>query len=302
MVTIVYSPTCVNHRVSRSHPERPERVTVCAEALEHYDFNPPLTWVAPRPATLQELSWIHTPSYIAQVEALARRGGGMLDADTAVSTGSYEVALLTAGGWLVGVDHVLDQQQSAFVLARPPGHHARPAAGMGFCIFGNAALAAWYAYHVKGCKKVAVFDWDVHHGNGTQEMLENYPQFAYCSIHQADHYPGTGFAQETGAYENVLNIPLPASTSRPTYQSVLVEQVLPFLKAFAPDLLIISAGFDALRADPLADMVLEPEDYATFTQQCLTVVPHVLCGLEGGYELTALSQAVVNVVQALQKT
>lgn len=296
MVAIIYSPDFLNHRVARSHPEQTRRVEVCATALRQV---PSLTWLEPRPVTLEELTWIHSAEYIAQVQALAQRGGGMLDADTAVSRESYEVALLAAGGWLVGVDWVLTQRDSAFVLARPPGHHARPHQGMGFCIFGNAALAAHYAYKVKAMGRVAVLDWDVHHGNGTQEMLEQHPQFAYCSLHQYPAYPGTGTTEERGAYDNVLNIPLPPLSDSAVYRQAFTEQVIPFLKKFAPDLLIISAGFDATRADPLAQMLLEPEDYRFFTEQCRALTPHLLLGLEGGYDLEALSQSVVEVITAL---
>jgi len=296
MVAILYSPEFLKHRVARSHPEQIRRVEVCAAALYQV---PKLQWLEPRPATMEELTWIHDPAYIAKVEALANRGGGMLDADTAVSRESYQVALLSAGAWLVGVDWVLDQQDSAFVVSRPPGHHARPNQGMGFCIFGNAALAAHYAYKVKGKQRVAVLDWDVHHGNGTQEMLENYPHFAYCSLHQYPAYPGTGTAEERGFYDNVLNIPLPPGSDGAVYRQAFTTQVMPFLKSFAPDFLIISAGFDATRADPLAQMLLEPEDYIFFTEQCRQVVPQLLVGLEGGYDLDALQQSVVNVVRAL---
>ncbi len=295
MVAIVYSEKFLLHETGRHHPERPARVSACAEALRGL----PLDWLAPRLASLEELAWIHPRSYLSQVEHLAQKGGGMLDADTPLSPASYEVARFSAGAWLVGVDQVVDHKTSTFVLARPPGHHARPDQGMGFCIFGNAALAAYYAIKVKKLNRVAVLDWDVHHGNGTQEMLENQPQMAYCSLHQLPCYPGTGFAQEEGLYKNILNIPLAAGTSRPAYRQVFSQPVIPFLAEFAPDLLIISAGFDATRADPLAQMLLEPEDYAYFTQQCLAITPQLLIGLEGGYDLDALSQSVVQVVQTL---
>jgi acetoin utilization deacetylase AcuC-like enzyme len=298
MVAIVYSDEFLAHDTGAGHPESPERVKVCAQALHAASFRDQLTWIVPRLATRAELATCHPLSYVDQVARLAAQGGGWLDADTPVSPRSFEIAQLSAGAWLVGVDEVLDRQLSTFVLARPPGHHALPSTGMGFCIFANAAIAAKYALQ-KGCQRVAILDWDVHHGNGTQEIVEQEPQIAYCSLHQAPFYPGTGLAHESGAYENILNIPLPAGTGRLGYLAAFDQQVMLFLQRFQPDLLIVSAGFDATRADPLANMCLEPADFAAMTQRCLSVCPRLLLGLEGGYDLPALSQSVVQVVGAL---
>jgi acetoin utilization deacetylase AcuC-like enzyme len=163
---------------------------------------------------------------------------------------------------------------------------------MGFCIFANAAIAAHYALEQPGIERVAILDWDVHHGNGTQAIVETNPQIAYCSIHQAPFYPGTGAAAEQGCCQNVLNLPVPAGSSSQDYDRLFRERVLPFLMGFSPDLLIVSAGYDANRDDPLAEIALQPSDYGRFTDYCLQVTRRVLLGLEGGYDLPSLAQSV----------
>jgi acetoin utilization deacetylase AcuC-like enzyme len=237
---------------------------------------------------------------------LAQQGGGLLDADTPVAIDSYDTALLAVSAWLDGVDRVLDlsnttlplENNQAFVLARPPGHHAESSRGMGFCLFSNAAIAAHYALGKPGINRVAILDWDVHHGNGTQAIIQSHPRLAYCSLHQSPAYPGTGYAEERGDYQNVLNIPLSPGSSMTQYQPAFVEKVIPFLTKFAPDLLIISAGYDAAKDDPLAAINLLPEDYATFTKYCLQITPKIVFGLEGGYHLQALAASVVATIQA----
>ncbi len=297
MVQVIYSAAFLDHQTGAQHPERPERVTVCAEALRSAPFKDQIHWLEPRLATRLELEMVHSSDYLDRVEQLAHNGGGMLDADTPVSPQSYEIARLSAGAWLIGVDQALAGAR-AFALARPPGHHARPDQGMGFCLLSNAALAAHYALG-QGLKRVAVLDWDVHHGNGTQEILEVDPRLAYCSIHQSPCYPGTGFAQETGHHQNVLNIPLPAGSTGAEYRAVFAAQVIPFMQGFQPELLILSAGFDAHRQDPLAQMNLEAKDYAALTRLCLPLAPRILVGLEGGYDLDALQESVVSVIEVL---
>lgn len=191
---------------------------------------------------------------------------------------------------------MLSSENPAFVLARPPGHHAESNCGMGFCLFSNAAIAAYYALEKPGIERVAILDWDVHHGNGTQEIVENHPQIAYCSLHQSPCYPGTGKASERGAYNNVLNLPLPSNSAIAQYQPVFETQVIPFLTNFQPNLLIVSAGYDANAADPLAQMLLQPQDYGLFAEYCLKLTRRIVFGLEGGYDLSALSQSVVETI------
>ena len=204
----------------------------------------------------------------------------------------------SAGAWLDGVDEIL-AGNSAMVLSRPPGHHAETDRAMGFCLFSNAALAATYSLKQDNIKKVAIFDWDVHHGNGTQNIVQSNPNIAYCSIHQFPFYPGTGSQLERGDFNNVLNIPVPAGYGSIEYKSIFDEQVFSFIKNFSPNLLIISAGFDAHRRDPLAGINLENEDYAYMARQCLKIHSNILIGLEGGYDLKALQNSTQRHVDAL---
>jgi acetoin utilization deacetylase AcuC-like enzyme len=221
----------------------------------------------------------------------------MLDADTPVSPQSYDIALLAVSAWLDGVDCVLASNEPAFVLARPPGHHAVRERGMGFCLFGNAAIAAYYALERPGIQRVAIVDWDVHHGNGTEALVENNPQIAYCSLHQFPGYPGTGAAGDCGAYNNVLNLPMPPESSIKDYQPAFEARLMPFLREFQPDFLIVSAGYDANQADPLASIALQPQDYSIFTRYLLKITRRILFGLEGGYDFAALAQSVVATIE-----
>jgi acetoin utilization deacetylase AcuC-like enzyme len=169
---------------------------------------------------------------------------------------------------------------------------------MGFCVFGNAAIAAYYALKQPGIERVAILDWDVHHGNGTQAIVENHPQIAYCSLHESPHYPGTGDASERGHHNNVLNIPMPSGSTLEDYEPAFTQQVIPFLKRFQPDLLIVSAGYDANYDDPLSHTALKPKDFGIFTRYCLQLTHRILFGLEGGYDLDALAQSVVETLGA----
>ena len=298
-LSVIYSPQFLEHDTGESHLEHPDRLLACIAALEDGDLSERIIWNSPRMATETELEWIHTRQHIDHIKAFCQNGGGYLDVDTPVCPKSFHISCLSAGAWLTGMDEVLDQKRSALVLSRPPGHHAESDRPMGFCLFSNCALAAHYAVKKKGLKKVAVFDWDVHHGNGTQNILETEGSFAYCSIHQSLNYPGTGHESETGSHDNVLNIPLPFRSGRAEYVGAMEEKVLPFLSDFQPDALIISAGFDAALRDPLSDMALEPEDYAELTELCLKISPFLLLGLEGGYHLQTLTQSVRAVSQTI---
>jgi len=299
MLNVLYTDRFLQHDTGYGHPERPERLKACREGLLQSEYAAALKWVEPRRANQDELRLVHTLTHILNVRHTAERGGFSLDADTTVSPESYDVALQSTGAWLDGVDCVLDHQESAFVLSRPPGHHAERDQAMGFCLFSNCAIAASYASQVKGLRNIMVLDWDVHHGNGTQHILESDPKMTYCSLHQWPYYPGTGASHETGDYNNVLNIPLPIDSGKDAYYQAFDQQVLPLLRARAPELLIISAGFDASLNDPLGGMQLLPEHFAEFTRYCLDVSPHLLVGLEGGYDLkdlAACSRAVAEVL------
>lgn len=304
MIPIFYSETFLAHQTGFGHPERPERLRAVVKHLQQSQYASHFDWKTPSSLeTRDPLPWMlkaHTSEYIEQVKLVAARGGGRLDPDTPISAQSYEVACLAVNAWLDGVDSVLALQQPAFVLARPPGHHALPEQGMGFCVFGNAAIAALYALTQPGVERVAILDWDVHHGNGTEEIVMNHPQLtaqlAYCSLHQYPFYPGTGSAQNNSPL--LLNIPMQAGSTIADYQAAFQNQVIPFLKTFAPDLLIVSAGYDAAQADPLAAVNLNPEDFETLTADCLALTPKVLFGLEGGYHLSSLAEAVEATLRA----
>ena len=297
MLPIFYSDQFLQHQTGAFHPERPQRLTAIKTALEASCWAPQLEWRLPTPVSQRDpvsiMEQVHPLTYIEAVNQLARRGGGRIDADTIVSPHSYDVGRLAVNAWLDGVDIVLQRQAPAFVLARPPGHHALREQGMGFCLFANAAIAAHYALAQPQVERVAILDWDVHHGNGTQAIVESHPHIAYCSLHQFPCYPGTGTAQESGEYNNVLNLPMEAGSTITDYEPLFQEQIMPFLRAFAPSLLIVSAGYDANADDPLASICLRPADFGRFTRYCLSLTCSILFGLEGGYDLDALSQSVL---------
>lgn len=298
---IIYSDTFLDHLTGSFHPESPGRLTAIVSALRQSPWQEQLQWRQPSPISrrqlLKEVQRFHTPDYIARVKQICESGGGYLDEDTAVSPQTYDVALLAVSAWLDGIDLVQASGQPALVIARPPGHHARAHTGMGFCIFANAAIAAFYALDRPNIERVAILDWDVHHGNGTQEAVWQHPQIAYISTHQAPFYPGTGWPQETGAHGNILNLPIAAHIGMAEYLPIFEQRVLPFLAEFKPDLLIVSAGFDANRDDPLANICLLPQDYGTLTDLCLQYTRKILFGLEGGYDFASLSASVLAVVE-----
>ena len=297
MLPIIYSDAFLLHETGSYHPEKPARLTAIKTALEASPWADQLDWRSPTPvetrSVMTELQQVHAQRYIDGVQRLAARGGGHIDADTPVSAQTYDVALLAVSAWMDGVDRVLATNNPAFVLARPPGHHAVSDIGMGFCIFSNAAIAAHYALKQPGVERVAILDWDVHHGNGTQAIVEQHPQIAYCSLHESPQYPGTGAVDECGYHNNVLNLPMLFGSTMAHYEPAFVQQVIPFLTAFQPDLLIISAGYDANHADPLAGISLQPDDFGVFTRYCLALTRRLLFGLEGGYDLDAIGRSVV---------
>jgi acetoin utilization deacetylase AcuC-like enzyme len=302
MLPVIYSDEFLKHDTGRFHPERSERLSAIVKALKAAPWADQIDWQLPTPVETRPLmpllQQIHAQRYIETVQQIASRGGGMLDADTPISSRSYDIALLAVSAWLDGVDDVLATGNPAFVLARPPGHHAERATGMGFCLFSNAAIAAYYALEQPGIQRVAILDWDVHHGNGTQDIVENDPRILYCSLHQSPCYPGTGKASERGKHNNVLNLPMSPGSTLAEYQPMFEQKVMPFFKEFQPDLLIVSAGYDANADDPLAGIALQPEDYGLFTNYCLQLTRRIVFGLEGGYHLTALAQSVVATIES----
>ena len=317
---VFYSDLFLAHNTGGGHPENAARLTAIVDYLKKQQTNSAesnlnlssredisgdrtadrtwpeqISWRIPSGrSVLADVCRVHDDAYVRSLQSFAERGGGYLDADTIVSPKSYEVALRAVAAWLDGVDWVVERRLPAFALVRPPGHHAEGDRGMGFCLLSNAAIAAHYALTL-GIERVAILDWDVHHGNGTQALIENQSNIAYCSFHQSPAYPGTGKADETGRYQNVLNLPVPPGSVLADYQKLWAAQANPFLSNFLagkPSLLIVSAGYDANQADPLASVSLQPEDYGWFTRQCMQLTPSVLFGLEGGYNLTALAESV----------
>ena len=297
MIPVIYSEKFLQHNTGFGHPECAERLTAIVASLKQVPWQAQLEWRSPTAITerdvLTPIQKVHTLEHIQRIQQIAETGGGYLDGDTVVSPRSYEVASLAVSAWLDGVDLVLSQNNPAFVLARPPGHHAVGDRGMGFCLFSNAAIAAYYALEKPGVNRVGILDWDVHHGNGTEAIVENNPQIVYCSLHQSPCYPGTGQSDYRGKQQNILNLPMnPGSTIR-DYEPLFLERVIPFLQDFRPDIVIVSAGYDANHQDPLASISLQPDDYGLLTKHLKKISSRLLFGLEGGYHLEALSKSVV---------
>jgi acetoin utilization deacetylase AcuC-like enzyme len=297
MIPVIYSEEFLEHNTGYGHPEKAARLTAIVDALKQVEWQDQIDWRLPTSLeernVLPHIQKIHTPEHIDRLKRVADQGGGYLDGDTPISKRSYEVALLAVSAWLDGVDQVLESHNPAFVLARPPGHHATRDTAMGFCLFSNAAIAGNYALTKTNVQRVAILDWDVHHGNGTEAIVQDNPQIAYCSIHQHPCYPGTGSKSERGKYNQILNLPMSAGSTITDYQAIFETEVMPFLSSWQPDLLIVSAGYDANHDDPLAGISLQPDDYKMLTKYVLQITNNSLFGLEGGYHLGALAKSVV---------
>ncbi|MGD1918380.1 MAG: histone deacetylase family protein [Pleurocapsa sp.] len=297
MISVIYSPEFLEHDTGYGHPEKAKRLSAIAKALKKVEWHEQVKWLLPtsikKRDVLAYIEKIHTLEHINRIKRVADKGGGYLDGDTPISAKSYEVALLAVSGWLDGVDLVLNKQP-AFVLARPPGHHATRDTAMGFCLFSNAAIAAEYALTKSGIIRVGILDWDVHHGNGTEAIVQDNPNIAYCSLHQHPCYPGTGNTQnKQSKYNNILNLPMVAGSKIANYQLAFEQEIIPFFQEFRPDILIVSAGYDANLEDPLAEICLQPEDYSVLAQYVLQITKYPLFGLEGGYHLETLAKSVV---------
>jgi acetoin utilization deacetylase AcuC-like enzyme len=296
-------PACLDHVPPPAHPESPERLVAILRALDGEAFADLTRVEAPR-ATREQIARIHPPATIDVIEAaMPASGARHIDADTMVSPGSFEAALRAAGAVVAGVDAVMEGAANAFCAVRPPGHHAEPAVPMGFCLFNNVAIGALHARAAWGCRRVAVVDFDVHHGNGTQAAFAADPDLFYASTHQSPLYPGTGAAREVGV-GNVVNAPLPPGAGSTEFRLAMERRVLPALDAFAPDFLLISAGFDGHRADPLANLRLDEADYAWITQRLAEAAARhcggrIVSTLEGGYDLDALALSVAAHVAVL---
>src|SRR5215472_12215520 len=302
---LITLPACLEHLTPLGHPERPDRLRAIERALEAEKFQTLARSQAPL-AALETIALCHPMDYITEVrEAAPREGLIQLDADTAMSPGTFEASLRAAGGAVHAVDEVMSKKAAnAFVATRPPGHHAETARPMGFCIFDNAAIAARYAQKRYGIARAAIVDFDVHHGNGSQEIFWADKTVMYCSTHQMPLYPGTGAVNETGEYDTVVNAPLRPGDGGDAFRAAFENRVLPRLRDFAPELLIISAGFDAHMRDPLANLNLVEADFAWATQKIMEVADgsadgRVVSLLEGGYDLEALANSAAGHVTAL---
>lgn len=304
-------PTFLEHETGAGHPERPARLEAIAEAVNAQwaasEWQDNLVRGTFEAAREEQLLRCHPREHIHLIRRLSERGGGMIDGDTFTSPRSFEAASLAAGAACAAVDAVLrGEAANAFCAVRPPGHHAETARAMGFCLFNNVAIAARHAQAEHGLERVAILDWDVHHGNGTQEIFYADPTVLFASVHEAGIYPGTGRATERGAGDRegtTLNFPLTAGSGDAQYQEVW-DRLAPAVEAFAPQLILVSAGFDAHARDPLAHMRLQAEDFAqlaTQTKQWAETLceGRLICVLEGGYDLQGLSESVVAVLEVL---
>ncbi len=298
---------CMEHEVAPGHPESPGRLRAIAEALSAPEFDGLDRREAPMIDPLL-IEYVHDPDYVrAVMAAFPEEGSVRLDADTAVNPGSKEASLRAAGGVVAAVDAVMSgEAKRAFCAVRPPGHHAEPDQAMGFCIFNNVAIGAVHAQRVHGAERVAVMDFDVHHGNGTQAMFEKNASLMFASTHQSPLYPGTGRLHEAGVAGNIVNAPLEPFAGSDAFTAAMEDRILPALRRFDPDLILISAGFDAHGEDPLAQMMLTEDDYGWATEALIAVAEdccggRVVSTLEGGYNLSALGRSVATHVQALGK-
>jgi len=307
MTTLVYShPACFEHRPGPGHPESPERLKAVLAALQKPDFAE-LQWAEAPLGTREQVLMVHTEDFVADVEDASPRQGTMpLDGgDTVMSPGSLEAVMRCVGAACAGVDKVLAKEvDNVFCATRPCGHHATPNRAMGFCIYNQAAIAAVYAKERHMLERVAVIDFDVHHGNGTQDAFYNDPALFYGSTHQSPLYPGTGSRAETGVAGNIVNVPLPPGCASDVFRSQVSNELLPKLRAFNPELIIISAGFDAHMLDPLAGLNFKDEDYRWITEELKQVAEECCEGrivsiLEGGYSLDGLASATEAHVKAL---
>ncbi len=307
-VGFVYDPLYLEHETG-AHPENPDRMRATLTLLEESGLLPRLCRIAARDATPDELALVHDPRYVAAVHRAAQDGGGWVDPDTLITPRSYDVAARVVGGTLAAVDAVAaGDVRSAFCLVRPPGHHATPVQAMGFCLFNHVAIAAAYARERHGIGRVAIVDFDVHHGNGTQEAFYDDPGVLYVSTHEYPFYPGTGAASETGAGEGRgcnINIPMPHRSGDEQYRRVFEEAVVPALRRYRPGIILVSAGFDAHFAEEIADERLSVAGYGALVSM-IKAAADELCGgrivaaLEGGYDLVALPWCVRRTIELLR--
>jgi len=304
---LITHPACLNHLMPAGHPERPDRLRAIERALEDERFQNLARVEAPA-ASLETIALCHPMKYVTAVrDATPQNGLVQLDADTSMSPGSFEAALRAAGGAALAVDEVMaGKARNAFVATRPPGHHTETARPMGFCLFNNAAIAARYAQKEHGIARAAVVDFDVHHGNGSQDIFWSDATVMYGSTHQMPLYPGTGARNERGEHDTIVNAPLRPGDGGEKFREAFESVILPRLRDFAPDLIVISAGFDAHMRDPLANLNLLESDFQWGTRKLMEVADkyaqgRVVSVLEGGYDLQGLASSAAAHIAALMQ-
>jgi len=304
---LITHPACLKHLTPLGHPERPDRLRAIERALEDERFQHLIRVEAPS-ADFDTIALCHPMRYITALrDESPKEGLVRLDADTSMSPGSFEAALRAAGGGIHAVDEVMSGRASnAFVAVRPPGHHTETARPMGFCLFNNAAIAARHARQRHGAERIALVDFDVHHGNGSQDIFWSDKSVMYCSTHQMPLYPGTGAASERGEHNTIVNAPLSPGDGGAQFRTAMETVILPRLKDFRPDLIVISAGFDAHQRDPLANLNLLEADFQWATLKLIEVANATARGrvvslLEGGYDLDGLAKSVAAHVGALMQ-
>ena len=306
----ISDPFYLKHK-NEPHPENPGRLNAIQKNIESSKYYNNLTLIQPRKATVEDIAKVHSTGYIRSVDDSCRNGVRNLDADTVISADSYQAALLSAGAGLEALDKILEGTVgNAFCAVRPPGHHAEQNKAMGFCLFNNVGVIARYAQDVKNIQKIFIFDWDVHHGNGTQHSFYKDSSIYYSSIHQYPFYPGTGGVDETGTGDGLgsnLNLPMQAYSCDADYINAIEHKLIPVIQKFNPDLIIISAGFDAHENDPLAQINLSTDCYGKMTQKLMEIANDVCNGrilsmLEGGYDYSALADSVQLHVETLSSS
>ena len=299
MNTLLLShPASLRHDMGPGHPERPDRIRVIERILEHEKFQTLIRDLAPQ-ASREAILRVHPAEHLALLEARApSEGFAEIDADTRMCPDTLEAVLRAAGGAMQAVAEVMTGRvANAFVAMRPPGHHAERDKAMGFCFLNNVAIAARHAQKTHGAERVAIIDFDVHHGNGTQDIFWADPSVLYASTHEMPLYPGTGGATETGEFETIVNAPLASGSDGAAFREAMDVAILPRVAAFAPDLILISAGFDAHHRDPLANLNLVEADFGWITKRLMDIADkrcngRVVSVLEGGYDLDGLARSV----------
>jgi len=305
MITgIVKDLRYMEHNMGASHPESPQRIEAIYHMIEK-EISFSYSEIKPRPAQEEEIQMVHSSSYVQLIKETSGKERVVLDPDTATSSRSFEVALLAAGGLLEAIDLVMEGKiKNGFALVRPPGHHAEASRAMGFCLFNNVAIGAEYLIKKYSLKKILILDWDLHHGNGTQHSFQDRNDVLYFSTHQYPHYPGTGHWDETGqgAGEGfTVNVPLRAGKTDEDYLFIFQNILSPITAAFKPDFILVSAGFDIYRDDPLGGMQISEEGFGTLTSELLSLAhdtcqDRLLFTLEGGYDLQGLQQGIKHVL------